>query len=135
MKQESNRTLGNSFEEDLCQILFDCGFWVHNMAQNKAGQPADIICARNGKAYLIDAKVCTYDLFKLDRIEENQDLSMSLWQKQGNGQGWFAMRTRNEIYMIPHFAITALRQQKTTISVQDMEVYGKPLEKWVKWCK
>ena len=105
------------------------------MTQNKAGQPADIICARNGKAYLIDAKVCTHDQFKLDRVEENQDLSMMLWQARGNGQGWFALKTSDEIYMMPHFAITALQHQKSSISIKEMMEYGKPLEKWVKWCK
>lgn len=38
----SNKKLGNAFEMELCNILSSHGFWVHNLAQNSAGQPADI---------------------------------------------------------------------------------------------
>ena len=55
----TNRKLGNSFEQALCELLFEKGFWVHNLAQNQAGQPADIIAVINSKPYLIDAKVCS----------------------------------------------------------------------------
>ena len=64
----SNRKLGNSFEAELCEILFENGFWVHNLAQNQAGQPADIIAARNKVAYLIDCKVCSGNGFPLSRV-------------------------------------------------------------------
>ena len=57
----SNKKLGNSFESELCEILSMYGFWCHNLAQNSAGQPADVIAVRNGKAYLIDCKVCSTD--------------------------------------------------------------------------
>ena len=131
----SNKTIGNTFEEELCNILYKHGFWVHNMVQNKAGQPADIICARNGKAYLIDAKVCSNGVFKLDRVEENQELSMSLWLERGNGQGWFAMKIDDSVYMIPHFTISTLGKHRSSIYIDEIIEYGKPLEKWVKWCK
>ena len=49
----SNRKLGNAFEAELCERLSEYGFWAHNMAQNSAGQPADVIAARNKVAYLI----------------------------------------------------------------------------------
>ena len=46
-----NKKLGNDFEQELCQILADAGYWVHNFANRKNGQPADIIAVKNGKAY------------------------------------------------------------------------------------
>ena len=94
----NNKTIGNRFEQDLCEMLSEYGFWVHNMMMSKAGQPADIIAVRNGKAYLIDAKVCSNDEFPLKRVEENQTLAMDLWTDRGNGQGWFALKLNDEVY-------------------------------------
>lgn len=34
----TNRKIGNSFETEFCELLFQHGFWCHNMAQNAAGQ-------------------------------------------------------------------------------------------------
>lgn len=33
----TNRKIGNSFETEFCELLFQHGFWCHNMAQNAAG--------------------------------------------------------------------------------------------------
>ena len=61
----NNKKLGNDFESRFCEILYSEGFWVHNLAQNSAGQPADVIAARNGKTYLIDCKVCSLSLIHI----------------------------------------------------------------------
>lgn len=55
----TNRKIGNSFETEFCELLFQHGFWCHNMAQNAAGQPADVIAVKGKTAYLIDCKVCS----------------------------------------------------------------------------
>ena len=70
-----NRKVGTSFERKLCLILSEHGFWCHNLAQNSQGQPFDVIAARNGKTYPIDCKVCSNNLFKLERVETNSVLS------------------------------------------------------------
>ena len=69
----TNKKLGNSFESVFCEILFQQGFWCHNRAQNQAGQPADVIAVRDGKAYLIDCKFCTNNklVFKAGRKPAN----------------------------------------------------------------
>ena len=131
----SNRKIGNTFESELCQMLFDNGFWSHNLTQNNAGQPADIIAVRNGKAYLIDAKVCSNNEFPLKRVEENQTLSMDLWTDRGNGQGWFALKLNNEVYMLPHIMIKAYANSQSKISASEIHGCGTPFEKWVKKCK
>lgn len=131
----NNKTLGNNFEIELCERLSEYGFWTHNLAMNKSGQPADIIAVRNKVAYLIDAKVCSSRGFALSRVEENQDLAMDLWNKQGNGQGWFALKVKDEIYMIPHFCIKAYMKQQSTLSLEEIITLSKPLEKWVARCK
>lgn len=96
----SNKRSGNHFEREICEVLAARGFWVHNLAQNSAGQPADIIAVREGVPYLIDCKVCSNERFSRDRIEENQRCSMTLWESCGNGNGWFAIKLKGEIIMI-----------------------------------
>ena len=128
----NNRKLGNQFEQELCKLLSDAGFWTHNLAQNASGQPADVIAARNGKTYLIDCKVCSGRGFALSRMEENQDLSMELWKDTGNGDGWFALKVEEEIVMIPHFSIKALMRKKSVLNLTDIREYGVKLERWIK---
>lgn len=131
----SNRALGNSFESELCDILYGYGFWTHNLAQNKAGQPADVLAAKNGKAYLIDAKVCSDGKFPLSRVEDNQELAMTLWKECGNGEGWFALKVNEKIFMIPFFTIKAYMNAQSSLSTAEIYECGMPLERWVKRCK
>jgi Holliday junction resolvase len=131
----SNKTIGNRFEQDLCEILSEYGFWVHNMMMSKAGQPADIIAARNGIAYLIDAKVCSNNEFPLSRVEENQTLAMDLWADRGNGQGWFALKLNDEVYMLANLVIKAYSNSQSKMSAKDIHDCGIPIERWVKKCK
>ena len=132
----TNKKLGNDFEQELCEKLSEYGFWVHNLAMNKAGQPADIIAVKNKKAYLIDAKVCSSRGFALSRVEDNQELAMDLWNERGNGQAWFALQVpTGEIYMIPHICILAFKRTQSYLSFDEIVEMGKPLGKWVKWCK
>ena len=132
----TNKKLGNDFEQEVCEILSKHGFWTHNMAMNKSGQPADIIAVRNKTAYLIDVKVCSSRGFALSRMEENQDLAMELWKECGNGQGWFALKVpTGEIYMIPHLNIKAYRQRQSVLSFNEIHELGKPIERWVERCR
>lgn len=132
----NNKTLGNNFEQELCEKLSEYGFWVHNLAMNKSGQPADIIAVKNKIAYLIDAKVCSNKGFALSRVEENQELAMTLWEERGNGQGWFAIKIPTDaIYMIPHICIQAHIGKQSSLSFSEIFELGKPLGKWVEKCK
>ena len=131
----TNKKLGNSFEAQFCEMMFEQGFWVHNMAMNQAGQPADVIAVKNHKAWLIDCKVCSDMTFPLSRIEENQHLSMDLWKDSGNGEGWFALKIGGKVFMIPHFTMKALSNGKSTLNFNDVMEYGVEFGKWVKKCK
>lgn len=134
----TNKKIGNQFEQELCEMLSEYGFWVHLLNANKSGQPADIIAVKNKQAYLIDAKVVSTSRgFALNRVEENQDLAMDFWNKRGNGQGWFAFKIAktNEIYMIPHFTVKALMCTQATLSPIEIFQMGKTLDKWVTKCK
>jgi Holliday junction resolvase len=130
-----NKRIGNSFEQELCEKLSEYGFWTHNLAMNKSGQPADIVAVKNKIAYLIDAKVCSNDIFPLSRVEENQDLAMDLWKECGNGQGWFALQLGTQVYMLSHYVIKAYMERQSSLSAKEILELGTPLEKWVKKCK
>ena len=120
-----NKKLGNDFEQELCQILADAGYWTHNFANRKNGQPADIIAVKNGKAYLIDAKECTREIFPLKRMEYNQELSMGLWIECGNIDPYFALKARNEIYIVAYTTVMELiRKGKKQLNLEDMNKYG-----------
>ena len=96
-----NRLVGTRFEAEFCETLSKAGFWVHNLAQSKAGQPADVIAVKRGVAALIDCKDCRGPYFDKRRIEPNQESAMDLWQSLGNGCGWFAVRFEWRVYMVP----------------------------------
>lgn len=42
----SNKKIGNGFEAEFCEKLFQNGYWVHNLSQNAAGQPADVVAVK-----------------------------------------------------------------------------------------
>lgn len=106
----NNRLTGNRFEERLCEILRDHGFWTHNMAQNKYGQPADIIAVNGHNAILIDAKVCKNNRFSLERVEDNQFTAMSYWTEITKNPSGFAcyLEESNEIKFIEFLVIRTL---------------------------
>lgn len=133
--RKSNRAVGNEFEQELCEMLYECGFWVHNMTQNNAGQPADVIAVRNKMAYLIDAKDCSSKGFDLRRIEENQITAMQLWEECGNGLGWFALRVGEEVYMISFPSIMAISCTNKSISLERIPELAIHFREWVKKCQ
>ena len=131
----TNKKMGNDFETEFCELLFNKGFWCHNMAQNAAGQPADVIAVRNGQSFLIDCKVCVNDTFPFSRIESNQHTAMTLWKQSGNGCGWFALRLSNkDIYMISHDLMITLSLNQSSIGEDLITHYGLPLRRWIEKC-
>ena len=122
----SNKKLGNNFESAFCKILFEEGFWCHNLAQNQTGQPADVIAVRNGKAYLIDCKV-----FVFSRIEDNQHTAMKAWKESGNKKGWFALLCSDHIFMLDYDTLKRLSETQSSISYSEMCFYGCVLNEWM----
>lgn len=128
-----NKTVGNQFEREFCEILSDAGFWVHNFTQNSSGQPADVIAVREGNAFLIDCKVCTHNSFSLARIEENQSYSMEKWNECMNGIGLFALRVREgEVYMLCYPLLRDLSYRQSKLSYDEIVEHGTPLKEWLK---
>lgn len=127
----SNKKLGNDFETQLCELLFEKGYWAHNLAQNASGQPADVLAVKDGRSYLIDCKVCSNGKFPFSRMEENQDLSMSLWEECGNGEGWFALKLDEEIYMVTHSVIVYYKEAQGSFNAKEIRSVGLPVGRWL----
>lgn len=128
-----NKRDGNRFECDFCDLLSQYGFWVHNMAQNQSGQPADVIAVRDRLAYLIDCKVC-HGRFALSRIEDNQHYAMQRWSDCGNNDGWFALKVDDDIYMLQRFVLEELKDEKASLNMVDIRTYGIPFDRWLTLC-
>ena len=127
----SNRSDGIHFEGELCEILFKHDFWAHNIAQNRDGQPADVIAVRGDKAYLIDCKNCFHDRFHLSRIEFNQESSMELWEDCGNTECYFALKdSLGKIYMAHFDQLIAFRDYEERKIINDLSIF-QPLEDWL----
>lgn len=130
----TNQKIGNTFETEFCELLFQHGFWCHKMARNASGQPADIIAVKDKTAYLIDCKVCSHNRFPLSRVEGNQHFAMEAWKACENGEGWFALKTTDGIVMIPHSSMIDLSYKKSVLDMTDIWWYGTSLERWVETC-
>lgn len=129
----SNRSEGNAFESIFCDKLSKNGFWAHNMAQRAEGQPADVIAVKNDVAYLIDCKVCETEYFRLDRVEENQESAMKLWQSCGNRGAYFAIRIADgSTYMVPFSHIIDYKRRGwKSIKQKDLIMYV-TLDEWMR---
>lgn len=128
----SNKSKGTAFEKEIARIFAEKGFWVHCLKDNANGQPFDLIAVRNDTAYAFDCKECQGSVFRLSRIEENQDNAMILWTETGNRFSFFAIRLNGKIYLIPHRMLMILKgngvkQLKETEAAK----YGKELYRWL----
>ena len=132
----TNKKLGNGFERQFAELLSQSGFWVHLLAQNQDGQPADIIAVKRKKAYLIDCKVCSTEKgFDLSRVEENQESAMTLWNDCENGNGYFALLLGEKIYMVDFPTIRVYRRIQSVMPVKYIEECATPVEVWLKWIR
>lgn len=128
----TNRKTGNAFEKRLCIVLSENGWWAHNLAQNAAGQPFDVLAAKNGESYPIDCKVCENDLFKLSRVEENQYYAMTCWEETGNEYGWFALELSNgEVRMISFPLLKRLSALHSVLGLKDIMKHTISLDEWM----
>ena len=132
MASKSNRKAGTDFERELCATLADRDYWCHRLAQNSAGQPFDVLAAKNGRCYPIDCKVCENDTFNLSRIESNQFWAMDLWTRCGNGECWFALQLSDGlVYMLPFSTAIELSKTRTVLNRRIIEHCCPTLEDWL----
>lgn len=99
----SNKSKGTEFEKFFGGILAHNGFWAHVLADNRNGQPFDVIATKDNVPYAFDCKECESDRFQLSRMEANQISAMERWIETGNDNAFFVIKfckTYN-IYVIP----------------------------------
>jgi Holliday junction resolvase len=125
-----NKTVGNRFERELCSLLSGAGWWAHNLAQNQAGQPADVIAVRKNIAVLIDCKVCSHDRFPLSRMEDNQVGAMTLWESAGNAHGYFALKMSKGVIFMADFDTLSRYCLSKTLNREEIQAFP-TLEEWL----
>lgn len=132
--QMSNKSRGTAFEREFAEIFAGRGFWVHCLRDNTNGQPFDLIAVRDNRAYAFDCKECQDNVFRLSRMEENQDNAMALWAETGNQFSFFAIRFNDNVYLVPYRMIKTLKVDGTKqLKETDAAKYGRELSQWLKW--
>lgn len=127
-----NRTNGGRFEQELARQLYNAGFWVHVLQQNKAGQPADLIVCKGAFCTLIDCKVISGPYFPLSRVEENQRYAMQRFSDRTDNACWFAMKLPdgNIRLMSSMFIFDAIQKGLASIPNGFIMDNGITLEDW-----
>lgn len=99
----SNKQIGNAVERIVEDDLASKDYWVHNLKQSQAGQPADMIAVSFFNIFLIDAKSCYGNRFPLRRIEYNQRKAMKKFISNTMGKGLIAVyyAQKERLYYIP----------------------------------
>ena len=127
-----NKTVGNRFEQELCDLLAAQGFWSHNIAQNHDGQPADVIACINNRPFLIDCKMCANDTFPVSRIEDNQHTAMQLFEDKDNDGVYFALKlSTGEIYMHHYEGLKYFEDNGGKSLTRQQIMTGDKFEDWV----
>ncbi|HCJ37850.1 MAG TPA: hypothetical protein DHV37_05935 [Erysipelotrichaceae bacterium] len=101
----NNKKLGTVFEQEVCDVLANHGFWVHFITPDARGaQPFDIIAVKNKKAYAIECKTLASSkkYFDISRLEDNQRLSFARWLMCGNGSPLIAVKHDSDILFISY---------------------------------
>lgn len=114
----NNKKIGNTKEKIVANELSRLGYWVHIFAQNKQGQPFDIIAMKNNQVLMGDVKSCLKGRFDFSRIEPNQFTSMELALQKGNTNIYFFLvDENNNIKVIKYKTIKEFSARSITHSV------------------
>lgn len=121
----NNKELGNGFEKEFCEMLAKSGHWVHFIEPNKTGgQPFDIISAKNGMVYAYDCKTNKGKRFRLDRIEDNQQLAFGRFNGCGNYNSYFVIKNENGIYLYPSLVLVSMKNKgEKSVVLEDEYLY------------
>lgn len=79
-----NHEIGKITEFNAAKFFSEKGYWVYRCPRTEAGQPADLIVAKDNKITLVEVKHCKSDRFSLNRIEPNQLTTYKFFKRKGN---------------------------------------------------
>lgn len=107
----NNKQLGTAFEQEVCKMLADNGWWVHFISPNNAGaQPFDIIAVKNGQALAGDCKTSSTGVFPFSRLEDNQIMAFEKWLACGNSEPMVIIKYQDNVYFVPFQQLKAERK-------------------------
>ena len=138
-EKTDNRSIGNRFEAELCEILGKNGFWAHNLQQNSHGQPADIIAIRGAYHVLIDCKHIADDKgFPFSEIRDNQRSAMKMFQKRCRQFCYFAFKLPDDTIWLVTLDRMDILAGRGKVRLTDDEIRGGQawsLESWLESSK
>lgn len=107
----NNKRLGTMFEQEICLILAQNGWWVHFIAPDARGaQPFDIIAVKERRAIAIDCKTCVAKWFNISRLEDNQVMAFERWIACGNEDPMIAVKHNGQIIWIKYSKLKERRK-------------------------
>lgn len=94
---------GAEFERYIANLFYKNGFWVLRIPKNERGaQPFDILAIKGNTIYALDCKVCAKKSFPIDRIEDNQWISMEVIKQRTEAVAGFVIYHSDKIYFITY---------------------------------
>lgn len=135
--RKSNKKIGNEFEQEFSDILYDNGFWSSIFPQNQRGQPFDVIAGKDNHLFAFDCKVCNNDRFLIKRIEPNQEESMSLLNEVGCQETFFAIKfvKHDEIYLVRFQNLMMWAKNSKSIPYSFIKTWGSHIDAWLELWK
>lgn len=114
----NNKKLGTAWEQEVCELMAQRGFWVHFIVPDARGaQPFDVIAVKDDHALAIDCKTCVANSFDINRLEDNQISSFEKWIQCGNEMPMIAVKHKGRLYWIPY----TLLKDKRSIKFSNLE--------------
>lgn len=94
---------GSDFERYIAEFFKENGFWALRIPKDKRGaQPFDIIAISRDSIYAVDCKVCAKGLFSINRIEDNQWVSMEVMTRRTNAIVGFVIFRDGKVFFVEH---------------------------------
>ena len=106
----SVKSIGNQAEKEFATRMHNAGWWVHLLANNRNGQPLDVVMYKGNITWFIDIKnVANGDVFELSRIEPNQHSAFEMLMSYGSSNcAIVILFNDNVFYMLEYKMVKTL---------------------------
>ena len=107
----NNKLRGNYFENEICSIFAQSGWWVHFLSPDRRGaQPFDILVAKDHTFFPIDCKTCKSHIFSISRLEDNQVMAFEKWIAVVGTMPYIYVEHDGKVYALPYSRLCAERK-------------------------